>query len=292
MAGASLLTLLDDIATMLDDIALMSKMAAKKTAGVLGDDLALNAQQVSGVAAERELPVVWAVAKGSLRNKLILVPLALLLSYFASWVIIPLLVLGGCYLCYEGAEKVFFSHDEGEKDTAVPEEDLQAYEAKKVKGAIRTDFILSAEIIVIALGTVQGSEFITQLVVVSLIAFVMTLGVYGIVAAIVKLDDLGFHLKKKASAAAQFVGGILINAAPKMMKLLAIVGTIAMFLVGGGIMTHNIPLAHHLVETGLSGLTNQSLLNVASLVVNALLGVMVGVILAYGGSLLERKKQN
>ncbi|EKO3989754.1 DUF808 domain-containing protein [Vibrio fluvialis] len=289
MAGASLLTLLDDIATVLDDVAVMSKVAAKKTAGVLGDDLALNAQQVSGVAAERELPVVWAVAKGSFRNKLILVPAALIISSIAPWLIMPLLLLGGLFLCFEGAEKVleklFHSQPEKKPEEAMEELSLvnvEEYEQKKIKGAIRTDFILSAEIIVIALGTVQGKEMLTQIVVVSLIAVIMTAGVYGLVAGIVKLDDLGFYLERKSKGEGlrARLGSALVSFAPKLMKGLTVVGTAAMFLVGGGIVVHNVPVIHHWIEPVLMDLPNLSL--VSSLVpalLNGLIGVVAGLVI-------------
>ncbi|EKO3903234.1 DUF808 domain-containing protein [Vibrio fluvialis] len=289
MAGASLLTLLDDIATVLDDVAVMSKVAAKKTAGVLGDDLALNAQQVSGVAAEREIPVVWAVAKGSFRNKLILVPAALIISSIAPWLIMPLLLLGGLFLCFEGAEKVleklFHSQPEKKPEEAMEELSLvnvEEYEQKKIKGAIRTDFILSAEIIVIALGTVQGKEMLTQIVVVSLIAVIMTAGVYGLVAGIVKLDDLGFYLERnsKGEGLRARLGSALVSFAPKLMKGLTVVGTAAMFLVGGGIVVHNVPVIHHWIEPVLMDLPNLSL--VSSLVpalLNGLIGVVAGLMI-------------
>ncbi|MGF1681745.1 DUF808 domain-containing protein [Photobacterium minamisatsumaniensis] len=257
MAGASLLTLLDDIATVLDDVAVMSKVAARKTAGVLGDDLALNAQQVSGVRAEREIPVVWAVAKGSFRNKLILVPAALLISAIAPWLITPLLLLGGLFLCYEGFEKVIdkILHPPKLEESSVLEqmdaaEDIVEFERKKIQGAIRTDFILSAEIIVIALGTVQSAPMLTQVLVVSVIALLMTIGVYGLVAGIVKLDDLGLYLVKNSIADSfkRTLGNGLIKSAPYLMKTLAVVGTIAMFLVGGGIVVHSIPHSHIMIE--------------------------------------------
>ncbi|MGB8663644.1 MAG: DUF808 domain-containing protein [Serratia inhibens] len=237
----------------MDDVSLMTKMAAKKTAGVLGDDLALNAQQVSGVTADRELPVVWSVAKGSFINKLILVPLALLISAFAPWAITPLLMVGGAYLCYEGFEKVFHSLTHGkqgeeEKEQLDANEDVAAYEQRKVKGAIRTDFVLSAEIIAITLGTVAGASFSQQVIVLSGIAIVMTIGVYGIVAGIVKLDDLGLYLSRKTSALARSFGNGIVSAAPYLMKTLSIVGTVAMFMVGGGILTHGLPPVHHLFE--------------------------------------------
>ena len=248
MAG-SLLLLLDDIATVLDDVALMSKTAAKKTAGVLGDDLALNAQQVTGVNADRELPVVWKVAKGSFFNKCILVPLALVISVFAPWLITPLLVVGGLFLCYEGVEKVVHSlHAQETDQEEKPATDLTQYENEKVKGAIRTDFILSAEIVVITLGTVATATLINKVVVMSLIAIVMTVGVYGFVAMIVKIDDLGLYLTKKKSSFQQGVGRFLLSFAPKLMKCLSVVGTIAMFLVGGGIIAHAVPSIHHFTE--------------------------------------------
>lgn len=251
MAGASLLTLLDDIAAILDDVALMSKVAARKTAGVLGDDLALNAQQVSGVNADRELPVVWAVAKGSFRNKCILVPAALLISAFIPWAVIPLLMFGGLFLCYEGFEKLYHSmthkHPEGKRHDEFSETivDIKAFEREKVAGAIRTDFVLSAEIIAITLGVVADSSFTTQVVTLSTIAVLMTIGVYGLVAGIVKLDDAGLYLSLRQGAGAltrfgRWLGGGLVNAAPYLMRGLTVVGTIAMFMVGGGILTHGI----------------------------------------------------
>ena len=256
MAASSLFTLIDDIASVLDDVALMSKVAAKKTAGVLGDDLALNAQQVTGVSAERELPVVWAVAKGSLRNKLILVPAALLIGSLAPWAVIPLLMLGGAFLCFEGFEKLAHKylhdsaaeHEELRHALSDPQVDLLAFEKDKIGGAIRTDFILSAEIIVITLGTVAGEPFIKQLSVLALIAVVMTIGVYGLVAGIVKLDDAGLYLSRKASSLLRGLGNLLLSAAPWLMKSLSVIGTAAMFMVGGGILTHGIPAAHHLIE--------------------------------------------
>jgi predicted DNA repair protein MutK len=254
--ASSLLLLLDDIATVLDDVAVMSKMAAKKTAGVLGDDLALNAQQVSGVRSERELPVVWAVAKGSFVNKLILVPAALLISVVAPWLITPLLMIGGLFLCYEGVEKVLHSlqHKKAQTEDVASQEmqqietDLVTFEKEKVKGAIRTDFILSAEIVVISLGTVATAAFTSKVMVLSVIAIVMTVGVYGFVAMIVKIDDLGLYLTQQASESKKAIGRGLLAFAPKLMKLLTIVGTIAMFLVGGGIITHGVPQLHHLIE--------------------------------------------
>lgn len=257
MAGGSLLALLDDITTILDDVSLLTKVAAQKTAGVLGDDLALNAEQVAGVQAERELPVVWAVAKGSFINKLILVPAALAISAVVPWLITPLLMLGGAYLCYEGFEKIAHNLLHSDAQTHAEQEelveaahdldvDMVAFEQEKIKGAIRTDFVLSAEIIVIALGTVKDASFTMQMIVVATVAIVMTFGVYGLVAGIVKLDDLGFHLlkDKQASVLRQAVGRGLLAFAPWLMKALSVVGTAAMFLVGGGILLHGIPHSH------------------------------------------------
>ncbi|MEF1256474.1 MULTISPECIES: DUF808 domain-containing protein [unclassified Vibrio] len=285
MAGASLLTLLDDIATVLDDVALMSKVAAKKTAGVLGDDLALNAQQVSGVAAEREIPVVWSVAKGSFRNKLILVPAALLISAFIPWLIMPLLLIGGLFLCYEGAEKIIekFTHQPNESEDKTIETTLsiEEYERNKIAGAIRTDFILSAEIIVIALGTVQGQSTTTQILVVSLIAVLMTIGVYGLVAGIVKLDDLGFYLERcsQGRGLRSALGRGLITFAPKLMKALAVIGTAAMFLVGGGIVVHNVPAIHHWIEPIIMDIPNLSLAKALfPSLLNGLIGVVCGLV--------------
>jgi len=263
MAGASLFALLDDIASVLDDVAVLTKLATKKTAGVLGDDLALNAQQVAGVKADRELPVVWAVAKGSLVNKAILVPAALLISAFAPWAVTPLLMIGGLFLCYEGFEKVWhrFAHREeveAHRDRLLealedPAVDLRALEKDKIKGAIRTDFILSAEIIVIALGTVAGSDFVTRVAVMVGIALLMTVGVYGLVAAIVKLDDAGLYLSRRSGeglppSLSRALGRGILAFAPQLMKFLSIAGTAAMFLVGGGILAHGIPWIHHWVE--------------------------------------------
>lgn len=288
MAGTSLLTLLDDIATLLDDIAVLGKVAAKKTAGVLGDDLSLNAQQVSGVKANRELPVVWGVAKGSFLNKLILVPLALLISAFAPWGITPLLMLGGAYLSYEGVEKVLHSlHKQKSEETPearekrvlkAAQQDAAAFEKKKIKGAIRTDFILSAEIVAITLGIVSDAPLLSQVLILSGIAILVTVGVYGIVAGIVKIDDLGFWLQKKSAALAKGLGNLLVAAAPWLMKILTLVGTIAMFLVGGGIIVHGLPPLHHLVAEfshGMSGLMTSVVSNLANLVVGFIVGSIV-----------------
>lgn len=288
MAAGSLLALLDDITTILDDVSVMTKVAAKKTAGVLGDDLALNAQQVTGVDASRELPVVWAVAKGSFMNKLILVPAALAISYYIPWLITPLLMVGGAYLCFEGFEKIAHKllHSQHEDEAhekelaeaiANPAIDLVALEKDKIKGAIRTDFILSAEIIVIALGTVAEANFSKQVTVVSIIAIVMTIGVYGLVAGIVKLDDLGLYMmmRKGKSVLKQLirkVGHILLNATPYLMRFLSIAGTAAMFLVGGSIIGHGIPAIHHFAEP----LKETSA--VLPMLVDLLLGLTVGAI--------------
>lgn len=256
--ASSLLALIDDIATVLDDVSVMTKVAAKKTAGVLGDDLALNAQQVTGVKADRELPVVWAVAKGSFRNKAILVPAALLISAFIPRAITPLLMLGGAFLCYEGFEKLahrFLHHDDASehaetvKALADPSVDIVAFEKRKISGAVRTDFILSAEIIAITLGTVAAATFTQQVLVLVGIAIVMTVGVYGLVAAIVKLDDLGLALSRKSSGAASAFGRGILVVAPWLMKALSVVGTAAMFMVGGGILTHGIGAVHHFIES-------------------------------------------
>jgi predicted DNA repair protein MutK len=282
--ASSLIALIDDIATLLDDVGVLTKLAAQKTAGVLGDDLALNAQQVAGVKAERELPVVWAVAKGSFINKAILVPSALAISAIAPWAVTPLLMIGGAFLCYEGFEKVahrlLHSRHEDEAEHRVltqalsdPAVDLCAIEKDKIKGAVRTDFILSAEIIAITLGTVAGSDFMTRLAVMSSIAIVMTVGVYGLVAGIVKLDDLGLYLSRKAGATRRFGEGILA-AAPWLMKSLSIAGTAAMFLVGGGILVHGFPALHHLIE-GIGGGAAQGAIG---FVLNALAGVVAGAI--------------
>ncbi|GAA6119754.1 DUF808 domain-containing protein [Acidovorax sp. FG27] len=326
MAGASLLTLLDDIATVLDDVALMTKVAARKgvamaddvsvmtkvaaqkTAGVLGDDLALNAQQVSGVRAEREVPVVWAVAKGSLVNKLILVPAALLISAFLPWAVTPLLMVGGAFLCYEGFEKLAhkFLHRKapaqpGEPQAVVPVApadaapvpvDMAAFEKEKIKGAVRTDFILSAEIIAITLGTVSQAPFAQQVAVLAGIALVMTVGVYGLVAGIVKLDDLGLWLSNKQSGAVRAVGRGIVAAAPWLMKGLSIAGTAAMFLVGGGILVHGVPAIAHGVE-GLAELAAQWPAGglwrfLANNLLNALVGIVAGALVLGGVTLVQR----
>jgi len=301
MAGSSLLVLIDDIATVLDDVSLMTKVAAKKTAGVLGDDLALNAQQVTGVRAEREIPVVWAVAKGSFVNKAILVPAALLISAFIPWAVTPLLMIGGAYLCFEGFEKLAhkFLHSKKEdaeqhsshsEAVADPNVDLVAYEKTKIKGAVRTDFILSAEIIAITLGTVADAPLTQQIIVLSGIAVVMTVGVYGLVGGIVKLDDLGLWTTQKASRVAQAVGNGILRAAPYMMKSLSVIGTAAMFLVGGGILVHGVAPLHHAIEAfseGRGGALTGALLNGG---VGIVAGAAVLAVVALAGKLWRAVK--
>jgi predicted DNA repair protein MutK len=285
--ATSLLALLDDIATVLDDVAVLTKVAAKKTAGVLGDDLALNAQQVSGVSADRELPVVWAVCKGSIINKLILVPSALVISIVAPWLVTPLLMVGGAYLCFEGFEKLAhkFLHraqDQQAHEAKLmnalldPAVDMVALEKDKIKGAVRTDFILSAEIIAITLGTVQAQPWTTQLSVLTGVALIMTVGVYGLVAGIVKIDDLGLYLLRKPAGLAQALGRGLLRTAPVLMKVLAVAGTAAMFLVGGGIVVHGLPLLHHALAG--SGV-------VMGLLADAAVGVVVGALVLAAVSL-------
>ena len=303
MAGSSLLALIDDIATILDDVSLMTKVAAKKTSGVLGDDLALNAQQVSGVRAERELPVVWAVARGSFRNKLILVPAALAVSALAPWAIIPLLMLGGAFLCYEGFEKLshtFLHRADAEAHEAAlahalvdPAIDLVALEQDKIKGAVRTDFILSAEIIVITLGTVSAASFGVQVAVLAGIAILMTIGVYGLVAGIVKLDDAGLYLSRQSARLAQALGRGILAAAPAMMKGLSVVGTAAMFLVGGSILMHGVPSAHHFVDAAALAASAMPGVGVllgalAPLAIDGLAGIVAGAVVLAGVSAVRR----
>jgi len=299
--ASSLLLLLDDIATVLDDVAVMSKMAAKKTAGVLGDDLALNAQQVSGVRAERELPVVWRVAKGSFINKLILVPLALLISVVAPWLINPLLVIGGLFLSYEGVEKIMHTLQHKKAQTAKEaqleliqtEQDLAAYETEKIKGAVRTDFILSAEIVVISLGTVAAAGFLTKVTVLSLIAIAMTVGVYGFVALIVKIDDIGLYLTEQAANFKQRIGRGLLAFAPILMKTLSVVGTAAMFLVGGGIINHAIPFVHHFTEDTVEYVqdipTMGSIVgSVTPMLINLVVGILAGILVVIVVALVQK----
>jgi predicted DNA repair protein MutK len=309
--ATSLLALIDDIASVLDDVALLSKVAAKKTAGVLGDDLALNAQQVSGVKAERELPVVWAVARGSFINKAILVPAALAISAFAPWLVTPLLMVGGAFLCYEGFEKLAhkFMHSAAEQAAehekrvnalADPAVDLREVEKDKIKGAIRTDFILSAEIIAITLGTVQGSPFTTQLVVLSGIAVAMTAGVYGLVAGIVKLDDAGLYLSQLPGDGAwtgfqHGLGRVILFTAPWLMKFLSVAGTAAMFLVGGGILSHGFTFLHHPVDIATQWASNVNgigavLGTLAPSVIDAIVGIVAGAIVLLGVTVFKRLK--
>lgn len=315
MAGTSLLALIDDIATLLDDVAVMTKVAArksvavaddvaamtklatKKTAGVLGDDLALNAQQVTGVKAERELPVVWAVAKGSMINKAILVPSALLISVVAPWAITPLLMLGGLFLCYEGAEKLWHAfgphkaEDEvqrQERIAAVADEqvDLVAFEKEKIKGAVRTDFILSAEIIVITLGTVAAASMGQRVAVLVGISLIMTVGVYGLVAGIVKLDDLGLYLNQQAARWKQSLGRGILVAAPWLMKTLSVLGTAAMFLVGGGILVHGIPALGHGIEAFAA--TLGWIGSLAASLAGGLAGLVAGAVVVVAVTLIKR----
>ena len=300
MAASSLLALIDDIASVLDDVALLTKLATKKTAGVLGDDLALNAQQVSGVRADRELPVVWAVAKGSLVNKTILVPAALAISAFVPWAVTPLLMIGGLFLCYEGFEKVmhWLTRAYRAEDQAAhrrladalgdPAVDIVAFEKDRIKGAVRTDFILSAEIITIALGTVAQAPFVTRIAVLVSIALIMTVGVYGFVAGIVKLDDAGQHLSRRPHGARlgkaqRALGTLILRAAPYLMKGLSIAGTAAMFLVGGGILTHGVPVLHRAIANFEEYAAHIPALGaifgaVTPMFLNALAGVVAGAI--------------
>lgn len=316
--ASSLLALIDDIATLLDDISIMAKVSARKavamsddvavltklsaqkTAGVLGDDLALNAQQVTGLSASREVPVVWAVAKGSLVNKAILVPAALAISAFAPWAVTPLLMVGGAFLCYEGFEKLAhkFLHKAEEIDShaaelaaaaADPNVDLVALEKDKIKGAVRTDFILSAEIIAITLGTVAGQPFWTQVMVLVGIALLMTVGVYGLVAGIVKLDDLGLYLSRRAGAFAQSIGRGILTLAPWLMKFLSVAGTAAMFLVGGGILVHGVPALAHRLEALASGMGSIGGV-LTGMLANAAVGIVAGAVVVGVMSMLKKLK--
>ncbi|CAN5510583.1 DUF808 domain-containing protein [soil metagenome] len=296
--ASSLIALIDDIASILDDVSVLTKVAAKKTAGVLGDDLALNAQQVSGVKADRELPVVWAVGKGSMINKAILVPAALAISAFAPWAVTPLLMVGGAFLCFEGFEKLAhrFLHKPADdaarreqlaKAVADPSVDLLAMEKDKIKGAIRTDFILSAEIIAITLGTVAGQPFFTQLTVLSGIAVIMTVGVYGLVAGIVKLDDLGLYLTQRAGAAKQAIGRGILWAAPWLMKALSVAGTAAMFLVGGGILTHGFAPLHRWIEQ-LAERSGPAGAAVLPTLLDGVAGIIAGAVVLAGVTMAQR----
>jgi len=308
MAASSLLTLIDDIASLLDDVATMTKVAATKTAGVLGDDLALNAQQVAGVKADRELPVVWAVAKGSIRNKLILVPAALAISALAPWAVTPLLMLGGVYLCFEGVEKLahkYFHHAEDGDTTdhaqradglAQPAIDVVAFEREKVQGAVRTDFVLSAEIITITLGTVATASFTQQLIVLSGIALIMTIGVYGFVAGIVKIDDAGLWLSLKTGSFQKGLGRALLAFAPLLMKTLSVVGTLAMFVVGGGILSHGIAPLHHGIAATAEMLhatpgVGAVLVAIVPILLDALVGIVAGAVALVGFTQVQRLRK-
>jgi predicted DNA repair protein MutK len=295
--ATSLLALLDDITSVLDDVATLTKVATRKTAGVLGDDLALNAQQVTGIRPHRELPVVMAVAKGSLVNKAILVPAALLISGIAPWAITPLLMIGGLYLCFEGAEKIVhrFLHRAEEEahrkelTEAVfdPAVDLVAFEKDRIKGAIRTDFILSAEIIVITLGTVATATLGLRIGVLVGIALLMTVGVYGLVAGIVKLDDGALALSRTNSTALQSLGRGILVATPWLMKSLSVAGTAAMFLVGGGILAHGIPALHHVIE-GLAHDLPRPASGLVTMLLNALVGLVAGLVVVAVVGLVQR----
>jgi len=307
MAGNNLLVLIDDIATLLDDVAAMSKIAGQKTAGVIGDDLALNAQQVTGLKADRELPVIWAVAKGSFINKCLLVPAALLISAFVPWLVTPLLIIGGLFLCFEGVEKIMHkllhsaehTAEHEERLTAIndPETDMLSFEKEKIKGAIRTDFILSAEIIAISLGVVATAPFITQASVLSFVAILITVIVYGLVAGIVRLDDWGLYLhQKKDNAFLSCLGYALLKAVPYLMKGLSIVGTAAMFLVGGGILTHGLPFLHHIIEhmnQTISSLpTIGSLLStITPLLADAITGMIAGLIIFFIVEVIRHRRK-
>jgi predicted DNA repair protein MutK len=294
MAFSNFFVLLDDIATLLDDVAVMSKVAVHKTAGVLGDDLALNAQQVAGVKADRELPVIWAVAKGSLVNKAILVPLALMISLWLPAAITPMLMVGGLYLCFEGVEKLAHRwlhtpqedavHDDQLRHAvADPSRDLVAFEKDKIKGAIRTDFVLSAEIIVITLGTIASAPFSEKVLVMCFVAFFMTLAVYGIVAGIVRLDDFGFRLLNRALLTGYNweakLGQAIVAFAPALLRFLSVAGTLAMFLVGGSILGHGWPALHHAVtEIANEWAELGGLVKVVSVVVPYLVDLVVGLV--------------
>lgn len=313
--ASSLLALIDDIATLLDDVALMSKVAAKKTSGVLGDDLALNAQQVTGIQADRELPVVWAVAKGSLRNKAILVPAALAISALMPWAITPLLMLGGAFLCFEGFEKLAHKflhgaeederhHAEQQQAISNPAVDMVAFEQEKIRGAVRTDFILSAEIIVITLGTVADAGFGSQVLVLGLIALLMTIGVYGIVAGIVKLDDAGLYLTRRAGTGVDFgaalqrlSGRAILKAAPILMKTLSVAGTVAMFMVGGGILMHGMPGAHELFHHAAESVSHWPVIGrllavIAPSLLDTLSGIVAGALVLALVSSIQKLRPN
>jgi predicted DNA repair protein MutK len=304
VAGSSLIALLDDIATLLDDVSVMTKVASQKTVGVLGDDLALNAQQVTGVNADRELPVVFAVAKGSAVNKAILVPAALAISALAPWAVTPLLMVGGLYLCFEGVEKLAHKllHSQAEDDAhhaeltqalVDPKVDLVALEKEKIRGAVRTDFILSAEIIAISLGVVATAPFMTRVLTLVAVALLMTVGVYGLVAGIVKLDDAGLYLSRRSTPFARGLGKGILKAAPWLMKGLSIAGTAAMFLVGGGILSHGIPALHHAIEALSEGAGPLGALMspLADAVVGIIAGAVTLAVVLGGKRVLRREKE-
>jgi uncharacterized protein len=305
--ASSLLTLLDDVASVLDDVAMLTKLATKKTAGVLGDDLALNAQQVAGVKAERELPVVWAVAKGSALNKLILVPAALAISWLAPWLVMPLLMIGGAYLCFEGTEKLAHRllHSKTEDAAAHAQHaaavaneaiDLVAFERGKIKGAVRTDFILSAEIIAISLATVAEAPFGIRVATLFAVAALMTVGVYGLVGGIVRLDDGGLHLSQSSNPAVRSLGRGILRTAPRLMKFLSIAGTAAMFLVGGGIVAHGIPPLHHVVEAASASVAGVPTIggllgSVTGMLLNAVTGLVTGAILVAVVTVIQKVRR-
>jgi len=300
MAGSSLLALLDDITSILDDVAVLTKTAAVKTSGVMGDDLALNARQISGVDVDRELPVVWAVAKGSFLNKLILVPAALAISAFFPIAIMPLMMIGGLFLCYEGFEKIVHTLLHRDGDDAAhhaahlaalsdPDADVCAVEKEKIKGAVRTDFVLSAEIIVITLGTMTEAPMLQQVLALSAVAIAASVLVYGLVAAIVKLDDLGVTLEKRDGTTSQKVGAGILRAAPIMMRSLSILGTAAMFTVGGSILVHGVPAILHFIE----GIAPHGFLGtITTTVLDALVGLAAGGIVVGLVSLLPKRKSS
>ena len=289
--ASGIFALLDDIAALMDDVAMMSKVAAKKTAGILGDDLAVNAEKASGFVSSRELPVLWAITKGSFLNKLIILPVAFLLTAFVPWLLNVILILGGLYLAYEGAEKIvefLFPHESVnrlEELEELTEEEILAQEKIKVKSAIVTDFILSVEIVIIALGTVVGQELWTQIMVVTIIAIIATVGVYGIVALIVRMDEAGYKMIQwsKGKNNLNFkIGTLLVKALPRVIQFLAIVGTLALLFVSGGIFLHQIPFVHHYVDF------------MPSWIAEFLLGLIVGMVCVFvmmGVKKIFKKKQ-
>ena len=277
--------LLDDIAAIMDDVAVMSKIAAKKTAGILGDDLAVNAEKASGFVSSRELPILWAITKGSLLNKVIILPIAFLLSAFLPLAVVVILVLGGLYLAYEGAEKIyeyFFPHEISKHEISIEplnEEEILAFEKEKIKSAVVTDFILSVEIVIIALGTVIGKPISSQIIVVSVIALIATVGVYGVVALIVRMDEAGLRLIKMSTSERSFaktLGTILVQALPKVIKSLSVIGTIALLLVAGGIFAHEIPFLHNLIP------------QIPSIITEFIIGLVVGLLVLIMVTLVKK----